>query len=102
MITKETCVKIWNCWNEIEKGETIIKDMAETVKEDIEKKPPTLYDAFGENRGLQLGVPSGHDSHRIFGVPIDLGIKIIERHIEEKKRRLEELMAIAKIELNAT
>lgn len=101
MITKETAVKIWNCHNEIENAEKIISDMAETLKQDGEKKAPTLYNAFGERCGLQLSVPSGSDSHRLFGVNTELGVKIIEKHIQEKKKRLEELMAIAKIELKA-
>jgi|1185.fasta_scaffold00001_53 hypothetical protein len=99
MITKETCVKIWNAWNEIEKSEQLIKDMAERLSEDEAKNPPTLYNAFGDKKGLQLGVPSGKDSHQIFGVSIELGVQVIEAHIEKNKKRLEELKAIAKIEL---
>lgn len=99
MITKETAVKIWNCHNEIESAQKIIDDMAKLLAEDKEKKAPTLHNAFGERVGLQLGIPSGNDSHRIFGVNAEMGTKIIFQHIEEKKRRLEELMAIARIEL---
>src|SRR5689334_10381071 len=99
MITKETCVKIWSCWNEIDKANELLSNLAKATKEDEEKAPPTIHNAFGENVGLQLGVPSGRDSHYLYGVPIELGVKIIERHIEEKNRRLEELMAFAKIEL---
>lgn len=73
--------------------------MAEIVKKDKEKGTPNFYDAFGEKRGLQLGVPSGQDSHRIYGVNVELGVKIIEQHIQDNEKRLEELMAIAKIEL---
>lgn len=99
MISKETCVKIWNCYNEIDKAEKIIKDMAETLADDEEKNTPTLNNVFGEQRGLQLGVPSGSSSYTLFGVNVELSVKIIEKHVEEKKRRLEELMAIAQIEL---
>lgn len=49
-----------------------------------------------------LGVPSGDNSHRLFDVNAALSIKIIENHIQEKKARLVELMAIAKIELLST
>ena len=31
MLSKETCVKIWNCHNEIEKAHKLIKDMAEQI-----------------------------------------------------------------------
>jgi len=101
MITKETCVKIWHCHNEIEKSQELISTLAESLKNDAEKKSPTLHDAFGEKAGLQLGVPIfGSSGHSLYGVPIELGLKVIEKHIEAKRHRLEELMAIAKIELN--
>ena len=84
---------------EIEKSQKLINDMAEVLSRDSEKQAPTLNNAFGEKKGLMLGVPSGNDSHRLFDVNADLSIKIIEKHIEEKQARLIELMAIAKIEL---
>lgn len=99
MITKETACKIWACHEEIEKSEKLIKDMAEVLQQDKEKTFPNLYNAFGERKGLQLGVPSGSNGHRIYDVNADLSVKIIEKHIEEKNKRLVELMAIAKIEL---
>lgn len=101
MISKETCVKIWNCWNEIDSAKKLIEGMAEAIKEDKEKRPPTIHNAFGERCGLELGVPVGRDGHRIYGVNTSLGIKIIEQHISDQERRLDELMAIAKIELSA-
>lgn len=102
MITKETAVKIWSAHEEIEKSEKLISDMSESLKNDREKKTPTLSNAFGERVGLQLGVPSGDNGHRIFNVNPELSVLIIENHIKEKKKRLEELMAIAKIELYST
>jgi hypothetical protein len=99
MITKETCVKIFNCHNEIEKAENLIKEMRDKLSQDKEKTIPTFENAFGEKRGLQLGVPSGHSSHWLYNVSFELSIKIIEDHIVANKKRLEELMAIAKIEL---
>lgn len=101
MITKETAVKIAYCHDEIEKCHKLIKDMAEVLAKDKEKSRPTLPNAFGENVGLQLGVPSGDSSYRIFSVNAELSVKIIETHIEEKTKRLAELMAIASIELKS-
>jgi|688.fasta_scaffold1105147_1 hypothetical protein len=101
MITKETAVKIWSCHNEIENSEKLISDMAKILSDDKEKNTPSLHNAFGERVGLQLGIPSGSNSHRLFDVNIELSVKIIEKHIEEKRKRLEELMAIATIELRA-
>lgn len=100
MITKETCVKIYNCWEQIENCEKLMKDMAEIVAKDKERQEPRLSNAFGDRVGLQLGVPSGDSGHRIFGVSIDLSVKIIEQHVEVQKKRLKELEAIAKIELS--
>lgn len=74
-------------------------DMGSIVIKDQEKGAINLSDAFGDKRGLQLGVPSGSDGHRLFNVNIDLSVKIIEQHIKEQEARLIELMAIAKIEL---
>ena len=101
MITKETAVKIAFCHEQIENCQKIINDMAEVLKKDSEKQTPKLHNAFGEKVGLELGVPSGDSSYRIFGVNTELGIKIIQSHVEEKKKRLVELMAIATIELTA-
>lgn len=98
MITKETVVKIWNCYNEIESAEKLMEEMAESLR----KRPdevPSLRNAFGDRCGLQLGVPSGNDSQRIFGVNTEMGVKIILNHIAEKKQRLEELRTIAMSEL---
>jgi|ERR1700760_1823036 len=99
MITKETCVKIYNCYEQIENGKKLMQDMAEVVKKDAEKKSPTLSNAFGERIGLQLGVPSGSDGHRLYGISTELGVKVIEEHVQKNEQRLKELMAIAKIEL---
>jgi hypothetical protein len=100
MITKETCVQIWNAHREIENCHKILSDLAETLKKDS-KKNPTLYNAFGDRVGLQLGVPSGDSSHRIFNVSADLSVAIIEEHIKSQQNRLIELKAIAKLELYA-
>ncbi|MCY1720198.1 hypothetical protein OU798_07580 [Prolixibacteraceae bacterium Z1-6] len=99
MITKETCVKIWSCYDEISKAKKILKDMATNIQKDEEKKTPTLSNAFGERHGLQLGIPCGDDSHRLFGVPPKLAVEVVEAHIKKQQLRLEELQAIAKIEL---
>jgi hypothetical protein len=101
MISKQTCYHIWNCHNEIEKANELLKAMAEKLAKDEDKKAPELNDAFGTPRGLQLGVPSSNSGHTLYGVGIEMGVKVIEQHIKDKQARLVELMAIAKIELNA-
>lgn len=101
MITKETCAEIWHCHNEIEKGENLLQEMGEILKRDPEKNPPQIKDVFGGRRDLQLGVPCGSSAHTLYSVGVELGVQVIEAHIERKKRRLEELRTIARLELNA-
>lgn len=79
MITKDTCANMWRSYNEIEKANQLIDDL----KEQLEKHGDLLLpDAFGRAKGLQLGVPSGHDSHRLFDVPPHIAIQVIEAHIK--------------------
>ncbi len=99
MITKETCVKIWHCHNEIEKAKKLIQDMAKVVKKDTEKKMPELHNAFGDKKGLQLGIPSGDSSHTLYNVSPVLAVKMLEQHMIDQEKRLEELETIAKLEL---
>lgn len=99
MITKETAVKIWNCYNEIEKAEKLLEEMKEQLKRIPADEIPTFRNAFGEHIGLQLGVPSGPASHTLYGVNRELGLKIIETHITEKKNKLNELSIVCKKEL---
>ncbi len=101
MITKETCANIWHCYNEIEKAEQLLEEMGNILKRDPEKNPPQIKDVFGGRRDLQLGVPCGSSGHTLYGVGVELGVQVIEAHIESKKKRLEELRTIAKLELKA-
>ncbi len=96
MISKETARKIFNCHGEIEKSNGLISAMKEAIKEE---GTTDLKDNFGDRRGLQLGIPSGQSGHTLYNVPVEISIKVIEAHIEQKERQLKELMAIATIEL---
>lgn len=95
MISKETCRKIYNCYVEIENAEKLFEDMQQALKEhgDLD-----LADAFGRRQPLQLGVPSGASSHRLYNVPPDLAIKVIEAHVKEQKELLIQYNAHAIIE----
>ncbi len=105
MISAKTASDIWSCYREIESGEILLADMAEALKieehESCNRKElePTLKDCFGRKSKLQLGVPSGHGSHRLFGVSYRLGEAIIRAHIAEKQAELSKLREIALIEL---
>lgn len=98
MISKKTAVQIFTCYQEIENAEKIIEDLLESRKKSPDEVP-SLSNAFGEKCGLQLGVPSGSNSHRLFHVNFEMSLKIIEQHIKDKNKRLRELEAIARLEL---
>ncbi len=96
MISKETAYSVWNCYHEIEKSYKLIADM----KVQLEKTgDANLIDAFGRKQQLQLGVPMGNDSLRIFDVRPALALKVIEQHIIEKTNELNKLEPIIIIEM---
>ncbi|RJR46037.1 MAG: hypothetical protein C4576_11450 [Desulfobacteraceae bacterium] len=85
---------------EIEAGEKLLADMKETrEKERTRIGEPTLKDAFGRRRHLELGVPSGDNGHRIFQVAPQLAESIIRAHIAHKEAELKEANEQAWIEL---
>ena len=102
MITKETCVDIWNAYREIEAGEKLLSDM-KTEQERIhaDKHAATLRDAFGRAKQLQLGIPSGENGHRLFDVSPVLAVSVIRAHIENKRVALFEANERARIELGS-
>ena len=103
MITQETCSAIWSAYREIEAGEKLLADMkAEREKPFFEgdKFAPTLRDAFGRKKHLQMGIPSGENCHRIFDVNPELAESVIRAHIAKKKVELVEANERARMELN--
>src|SRR5690349_20778831 len=95
MLTQKTAAAIHNCHQQIANAETLLKDMHEAY---VQNDSMDLIDAFGRKRGLQLGVPSGRDSHRIFNVDNDLAVVIIEAQIAKYKTQLAALNELAKQE----
>lgn len=102
MITKETAVLIWSAYREIDTAIKLLDDMAKT-RERFQPDPhaPTLRDAFGTLRQLQLGIPSGENSHRLLDVSPVLAESVIRAHISNKQRELVEANERARIELAA-
>lgn len=96
MITKDTARLIFNAYVEIEKGQKLLQEVYEALKT---RGKLELKDAFGYPRGLELGIPSGHSSTRLFNVPEEIAIDVIERHIAGQHRELERLKEVAKLEL---
>jgi hypothetical protein len=102
MITQETAAMIWQAYREIETGEKLLADMIkERAKLDVDRHAPTLRDAFGRVRQLQLGIPSGENSHRLLDVSPVLAESIIRAHIQNKRAELAEVGERARVECNA-
>jgi hypothetical protein len=97
MITQKTAYDIWVCYNEIEKGEKLLTEIKEALQR---YKVPDLRDAFGHQQNLQLGVPCGDNSTRLFDVKPELAVCVITAHIGDKKAKLIALQTIARQELS--
>lgn len=100
MITKKTAEDIWQCYREIEAGKKLLQDMEKVEKDNPKHKyAQYLKDAFGHRQELQLGIPMGGSSHRLFGVSPKLALSVIRSHIATKRAELVEVNERARIEL---
>jgi hypothetical protein len=98
-ISKQTSMDIALAWREIDTVETLLTEIKEASSR---RDAPDIRDAFGRHQdGLQLCVPSGQTSHRLFNVPWSLCAPIIEAHIVKQKALLNLLSAKALIEAEA-
>lgn len=103
MITAESAARIWECHREIETAKKLLVDIEEAIAEDKQErrdKPGRLRDVFGRRHDLQLGVPSGNDCHKLFGVSVKLGVSVIHAHIAHKQAELKEANEQARLELD--
>jgi hypothetical protein len=99
-ISKETAMDIALAYREIEAAEQLLKEVED--ERTRYGKSPDIRDAFGRPvTGLQLGVPSGNNSQRLFNVPWNLCRPIIEAHIASKRALISALNEKALIELGA-
>ena len=98
MITLETARDIAFAYREVETAQRLLAE----IKDALDRQTtPDLRDAFGRRRGgLQLGVPSGNDSTRLFDVPFNLARPIIEAHIAQQSAIIVALSERARIELD--
>lgn len=106
MITQDTAARIWRAYREIDAAKKLQADLKETQEKekarnpDIDKKAATLTDTWGRKRHLQLGIPSGDDSTRIFHVSPQLGESVIRAHIANMEAELREAQEQARMELD--
>ena len=96
MITKQTAMDIAFAYREIETAEGLLKDISQSC---ARREQPDIRDAFGRPQGgLQLGVPSGDNSHRLYNVPWPLAKIVIEAHLAAQQQIVAALNAKALIE----
>jgi hypothetical protein len=101
MITQKTAARIWEAYREIAAAEKLLADTKEIrEKEYLDEFAPTLQDAFGHRRHLQLGVPSGENGHRLFYVSPQLAEPVLRAHIAAKQAELAEANEQARIEMD--
>jgi hypothetical protein len=97
MISKQTAYDIWVAYDEIEKGNALAAKMESARKEGEQFN---LRDTFGRPRGLQLGVPTSENGHRLFDVAPALALTVIQAHVAGKVSELKALNEKARAELS--
>jgi hypothetical protein len=96
-ISEETARQIACAYAEIRSAEEILSVVKKAISN---QEAPDFRDAFGRQRGLQLGVPSGQNGHRLYDVSYNLGAIIVEAHLNEKRSALVALTAKAQTEIS--
>lgn len=97
MISKDTAQQIAFAYREVETAEELLNQINEALRRHEE---PDVRDAFGRRQGgLQLGVPSGNNGHRLFNVPWAICKPVIETHIAQQRAIIATLSEKALIEL---
>lgn len=98
-ISRETAMNIALAYREVEAAEKLLVDVRQAIDR---ASGQDIRDVFGRRQdGLQLGVPSGENSHRCFHVPYNLAIPIIETHIATQRALITTLSAQAEAEMKA-
>ena len=98
-ISKETATDIALAYREIATAEQLLTDITEAAGR---YQSSDIRDVFGRRvEGLQLGVPNGKDSQRLFMVPWSMARPIIQAHIAQRQAELALLNEKARIELDA-
>ena len=90
-IPEQVAIDIAMAYREVRAAEELLQDVIDALEraEQVDTR-----DAFGRRSGgLQLGVPSGPSSHRLFNVPWSACKLVIEMHIASQKAIISTLTA---------
>lgn len=97
MISYDTAFAIASAHQEIERAEKLLEDVQKGLRE---RTQPDVRDVFGRNQpGLQLGVPSGGNSHRLYHVDWNLCVPVLTAHIGSLRAKLSALNEVARQEV---
>ena len=89
MITIETATDIALTYREIAVAEKLLEEVQQQIDNRAFSNKPDLRDAFGRHvGGLELGVPTGDSSKRLFNVAWELAKPILQAHIAQKNSQL--------------
>ena len=97
MISMQTAADMAIAYREIEVAEKLLDEIKEAI---AKAEVPDIRDVFGRRqRALQLGVPSGEMSHRLFSVPYDIAVPVLEATIASHRAALTALNHKAALEI---
>lgn len=96
-ISKETAQRIAFAYREVEVAEKLLAEINEALSH---RTVPDIRDAFGRHHGgLELGVPNGDSSRRLFNVEWSLAVPIIEAHVAQHRAIIAALSETARAEM---
>lgn len=99
-ISKQTAMDIALAHREVDTAVALLSEIEESLQR---RQAPDIRDAFGRHQdGLQLGVPSGSNGHRLFNVPWSLAKPVIEAHIAQQRAVITALSEVARAELGVS
>ena len=98
MISQKTAFDIACAHQEIERAEKMLEETQTALGR---RTTPDIRDAFGRSQqGLQLGIPSGENSTRLYMVDWNLCIPVLTAHIGQMRAKLAALNEVARMELD--
>lgn len=95
-VSKETAMALAFAYRELDAAEKLLAKIADAINR---RETPDIRDVFGRSHGgLQLGVPSGENSQRLFDLPWSLAKPVIEAHIANQRAIIAAMSETARIE----